>query len=715
MDIENKKILVVDDSEINRVFLEEYLGQIHDYQVLCAEDGKCAIALASSELPGLILLDINMPGMDGIEVCTILKKIPVVDKIPVIFLTTRTKPKDRISGFLSGGVDYMTRPFDNGELVRRIRTHLEMYQLRLSLEEISKSHAQRQKEIKQALSLSNSFLKREDGPHKQILSSLEEGVIKLNQQGFCLFANDAAARVLGYRSPKALIGEVVYSKVPGINKDKTPVANNRDLFNKTIHKRDEVWLRNDGSDFPVEYRGRPLSEGGDLAALVVISFSDISMQKNMETKIQALAYRDGLTGLPNRVVFFEALRQSIDFFKQYQNNFAIFMLDMDHFKEVNDSLGHQAGDEVLCQMARRLQGCAPSPDKVARLSGDEFALIYSDFSSVNDVRIMADGMQQILNKPYSYRNMPLTSSVSVGIYIYNNVNESIEDIMMRADLALYQVKNSCRGTFCIFEDDMLDDMEAEIEISKDFIGLIERNELQVEYQPQIDLRTGGYAGAEALVRWNHPSRGYLLPSAFLPIAEKRGYIKEISDWVLQEVARQASEWRQQGLSFGEISINICASQIASESFEAQIRNIFKQNNIKPRDLVLELTETVQFHTHQRIRKSLQNLTELGVRFAIDDFGTGYSSVKLLKDLHCDKIKIDYTFIEGIENDPKCPDIITALIKLAHVLNMEVIAEGVENIKQAEFLLKNGCYIVQGFYYASSLKAEELERNYFKKM
>lgn len=706
-----KKILIVDDAESNLIFLSELLTYACGYQVICANDGVSALKLAQQELPDLILLDIMMPHMDGLEVCHRLKQLPRVSKIPIIFITVRSDIKDKVAGFLSGGVDYITRPFDSDELIARIRNHLEIYRLRNSLEKMIELRSHDLQEIQSSLDQSNAFLVEYEAPNKQILSLLEEGVIKLNQSGICLSANEAAARILGYVSPEHLIGKYIQCSQHGIKRSKTSLVHQPEVFLKPTYENNAYWIKQNGDLLPVEYRTQPVQTPNNFPQ-VTISFIDISARKAVENKLYRLAYQDDLTGLCNRFAFFELLNMDIERFKKNQTNLAILLLDLDHFKEINDSMGHAIGDKILRLFADQLVQIAPDANKVARLGGDEFVVIISGFYEPEEVNHFCEKMLESINRSYLVEASQIIIKSSIGVFIYHDPQHTAEDVLINADLALYHAKDNNRGGYCLFRNEMLDSLAYELEITQDFIGIINRNELYIEYQAQFDLLSSRYIGAEALVRWNHPKRGLLMPSDFLPIAEKRGYIKEISDWVLAKVIEQIREWRDKQHSFGQISINICAKQLADEHFEEQIRSLILAYNIEPSDVVLELTENVLINTSPRTQNAIQNLANWGVTFAIDDFGTGYSSLQLLKRLHSDKIKIDCEFVANIANDSKSAKIIQALIHLADALDMGVIAEGVEDKVQVDFLVANGCSTAQGFYFSQSLSAAQLERCYF---
>ncbi|MCB1638745.1 MAG: EAL domain-containing protein, partial [Thiothrix sp.] len=343
--------------------------------------------------------------------------------------------------------------------------------------------------------------------------------------------------------------------------------------------------------------------------------------------------------------------------------------------------------------------------------GDEFGLLIRNFNTLDDLEQLARRLIDRIRAPIILPNATVNLSACMGIAILDCYMPHIDDIFNRADMALYKAKEHRQQGYCLFQKEMLDELEDELLLARELPELLENNQLYVEYQPQFAVNDSRYIGAEALVRWNHPSKGRLLPVSFLPIAEKRGFLRNISNHSLKKICEQIHEWKGQHIQFGKISVNICAAQLNDSNFFDEITLLFEEYEIDPNDLVFELTENTLFSTNAQTKQKLSKLIQLGVRFAIDDFGVGFSSMQLLKDLHSDIMKIDKSFIAEIESSEKSRTIIKSIIDLSKNLKMDVVAEGVENRNQLSFLKACGCDSFQGFYQSKSVDAKTLEQHF----
>ncbi len=434
-------------------------------------------------------------------------------------------------------------------------------------------------------------------------------------------------------------------------------------------------------------------------------FRDISERKSAEQKMVELARTDSLTGLPNRIAFLERLQLAFARTKRGHGPFAVLYLDLDHFKDVNDTLGHPAGDELLKAVADRLRGCVRETDMVARFGGDEFAVLQDEVTDVGSAEMLAAKICQAIAIPLSIDGNLLHTTVSIGVVPCREDIDSPDAMLMKADLALYQAKDRGRDQFRIHVEELDQEARERVALGEDLRMAIARDELELHYQPQVELTTGRIIGVEALVRWNHPTRGFLLPDTFIPIAESSGNILQIGQWVIGQTCRQIRVWQDEGIMPQVVAANVSAGQFKlAADLDRIVAECLGKYDIAPDRLELELTESVLMETTQRYNEAFERLRGLGVRIAIDDFGTGYSSLDYLRSFRVSRLKIDRRFVSGSTINPDDAIIIRAVIGLAHELSVEVVAEGVETAEQRAFLISAGCQVAQGFYFGKPVSA-----------
>ena len=445
---------------------------------------------------------------------------------------------------------------------------------------------------------------------------------------------------------------------------------------------------------------------GTLTAIEGI-LNDVTERKRKAAEIAALARTDPLTGLPNRVAFLERLALEFARARRGETSFAVHYLDLDHFKDINDTLGHPVGDRLLCVVAERLAASVRATDVVARFGGDEFAVLQDNVDGNASVERLAAKIGAVIGTPYDLDGNQLRTSVSIGIVPYRSDIANIDAMMMKADLALYRAKSDGRNRFRMHVDQLDDETRERMVIGEDLRHAVARNEFELYYQPQIDMTAGEVVGLEALLRWNHPTRGQLLPDAFISVAETTGSITTIGAWVICEACRQIADWRETGLVPPLVAINLSGAQF---KLAARLDRIVVDNlarfMVAPDDLELELTESVLLETTERHGEVLTALRRAGVRLAIDDFGTGYSSLDYLRAFQATRLKIDRRFIENVTSNPDNAAITRATIGLAQALGIEVVAEGVETSAQRDFLLEAGCRLAQGFLFGKPMPSAQ---------
>ena len=425
---------------------------------------------------------------------------------------------------------------------------------------------------------------------------------------------------------------------------------------------------------------------------------------NANQELQFLALHDSLTKLPNRALLVDRLEQEIQNAKRQGTCFSVLFVDLDGFKQINDAFGHHVGDLLLVEVAQRVRSIIRARDTLARMGGDEFVVL-ANTNEPGDAASLADKLVAEIGRPSVIAGQELRVSASIGIAMYSSGNAEQQDLLKNADAAMYHAKTSGRNGYCFFDASMNDDAQRQMQVLHDLRLAQGQQELVLHYQPKFDARTGRIIGAEALVRWNHPTRGLVPPDQFIPLAEKTGLIVPIGEWVLDEACRQMSEWREAGFNNWTIAVNLSAMQFNHPGLIQMVRDTLERHSLEPRCLTLEVTESTAMRDTQASMSILQQLHEMGVRISIDDFGTGYSSLLYLKRLPASELKIDRGFVCDLAQDADDAAIISAIVALGRTLNLKIVAEGVETAAQQEFLTRLGCSALQGFLLGRPMAAE----------
>lgn len=414
---------------------------------------------------------------------------------------------------------------------------------------------------------------------------------------------------------------------------------------------------------------------------------------------------DKLTGLANRALLHDRLGQSIRFARRSERLVAVLLLDLDRFKVINDSLGHSFGDELLCHAARRLEQAVREADTVARMGGDEFVVLLAEVAGEEDVGPVAKKLLEELTRSFLVGGREITVTASLGISLYPRDGTDSETLVRNADIAMYQAKEE-GDDFRFYSPEMNLRAHETLELEADLRRALERGEMCLHYQPEIDLTSGRIVGAEALLRWQHPQRGMISPAVFIPLAEETGLILALGEWVLTSVCAQIRSWQAQGLPAVPVAVNLSARQFRKNDLAETVRLILHQSGLDPRLLKLELTESMIMQEPPAATATMQQLKRLGVGLALDDFGTGYSSLNYLRRFPVDVLKIDRSFISDVASDPSAAAVATSIVAIAHSLGLQAIAEGVETREQLDFLCRCGCDSCQGFYFSRPVPAEE---------
>ncbi|NOU92236.1 EAL domain-containing protein [Paenibacillus sp. LMG 31456] len=462
----------------------------------------------------------------------------------------------------------------------------------------------------------------------------------------------------------------------------------------------------EGYRVDLDITAAPIQDGAEVNGVIVIG-QDITERKRTEEQIRHMAYYDDMTGLPNRRLFMNRLNESIT--KAISNNqlVAVFYLDIDRFKIINESFGHDYGDMLLLQLGERFTRCISENDFLARTEGDEFALFFSGLAHPNQVIDLAKAIRQVLEEPFSFEQYQLHITASIGVAILSQEEEDAASLTKCADIALSLAKEKGKNNYQVFNTEMKTISLKRLTMENELRKAILQNELILHYQPQMDIISGNIVGFEALIRWSHPEKGMISPMDFIPFAEESGLIVPIGEWVLQEACRQNKLWQEQGYPHMTVSVNISTRQFLQPNLCAQVADVLKSTGLDSSYLELEITESSTMDVDYAIGVLLE-LKELGIKISIDDFGTGYSSLSYLKRFPIDKLKIDQSFVRDIMTDPNDAAIVASIIAMTRHMNLKVIAEGVETEEQLGFLHLNNCNEIQGYFFSRPLPAEQLE-------
>lgn len=539
-----------------------------------------------------------------------------------------------------------------------------------------------------------------------VLASALEAVAVLDQQGRIQTVNPTFSFITGFDADevRGKSPEFLYS----------PPRNGPDCFQRMWDQLQakgrwsgEVWgRRKNGEIYPQWLTLTTVQEGGVVRHVAL--FQDLSEAKRTEERLLYLSQYDVLTGLPNRALLKDRLDQALARAKREAGAVGLMYLDVDNFKTVNDSLGHGVGDQVLQGLAERLESCLGRGDTAARPGGDEFAVILSGVQEVDEVPLAARRVQQVLGEPFMVEGHELYVSVSIGLSLYPSDAPDGDTLLKNAEIAMYRAKEQGRGSFRLFTMAMNQRVRRRLKVENLLRKAIERREFVVHYQPRVDLASGRVLGVEALVRWQRPELGLVPPADFIPLAEETGLIVPLGEWVLLQACRQVRKWRQEGHQDLKVSVNISARQLLwQHDVVMMVESALVDSGLPSQTLELEVTESVIMHNVEGAIAAMRQLKDMGVRLAMDDFGTGYSSLNYLKRFPLDVLKIDRSFIQGVPHQAEDVAIVSGIISLAHNLELEVVAEGVETREQSRFLHQKGCREMQGYLFSPPLAAEAL--------
>ena len=435
----------------------------------------------------------------------------------------------------------------------------------------------------------------------------------------------------------------------------------------------------------------------------------LQILEKQRTQLEYQANHDALTNLPNRILFVDRLNQAMSLADHYKNKIAVLFIDLDHFKEINDSLGHHIGDKVLVEFSKRLSTKIGKSDTISRFGGDEFVILLNDIETLDMITNFIVDIKEIIKEPVLVGSTVLHIEMSIGIALYPNDGVTVSTLLKNADSAMYKAKNSGRNSYSFYDEEMSNKAIKRFSLEMDLREALKKDELVVYFQPQVDAVIEKLVGMEVLVRWEHPTLGFLYPDSFIPLAESSGLIVQLDRIVMKKAILQFKKWSDDGFLPGKLSLNLAIGQIESEDFIAYITTLLTREDCNYHNIELEVTESQIMNNPAKSIQVLENLDKLGISISIDDFGTGYSSLAYLKKLPIKKLKIDKSFIDELPHSLDDIAIAKTIINLCDSLNLEVIAEGVETVQQRDFLVENGCRFIQGYLYSKPLSIEDMTK------
>ena len=681
------RVLVVDDNENNREILARRLTR-NGYTVSVAEGARGLLDRIRDEAIELVLLDIEMPDITGLDALVTLRQAYSAVRLPVIMVTARSQSEDVVKALELGANDYLTKPVDFPVALARVRTHM--------------SHLR----AEEALRLSEER-------YALAARGANDGLWDWNLRDDTVYFSPRWKSMLGY--------------------DDGEIGDGPEEWFERLHEGDRAKVRRsiddhlDGLTPHLEVEARMLHKDGVFRWMLTRGLmvrneagSPLRMAGS-QTDITEGKVADPMTGLPNRLLFIDRLSRLIASSRRHPDAlFAVLFLDLDGFKLINDSLGHAVGDKLLIGLAERLEQSLRHTDTVtrldesftiARLGGDEFAIILGGLREAEDATRVAERLLEELSEPFTIDGKELFSSMSIGIALSTLANEHPEDYLRDADTAMYRAKALGKCRYVVFDTNMRDLITRRLEVENDLRRALERDEFRNYYQPIISLESGAIVGFEALLRWQHPTRGLVEPIEFIPVAEENGLIRDLGWWALAEACRQIAVWRARHPSFASLSmsVNLSVKQFVDPNFGPKLEVLLGEYQLPAGTLKLEITESSIMNDSSAAVSLLSQLKALGVRLAIDDFGTGYSSLSYLHRFPLDTLNIDRSFTGAMQRDERDDSMIArTIMPLAEHLGLDVVAEGVETIEQATLLRELHCKYAQGFLFSKPVTADAVD-------
>jgi diguanylate cyclase (GGDEF)-like protein/PAS domain S-box-containing protein len=693
-----QNILIVDDDPLVLKSLRDLLA-LRGIDTDTAIGGREAIVCLDQKEYDLVLLDLQMPYVNGHDVMRHIKQEQM--NASVIVVSGETSFEAARDACAQGAYDFLRKPYATDELIITINN---------ALNEIS---------LQKQNTLMQDQLRESERIHRYLVNTSPDIIYMLDRDGHFTFINERIEMLLGY-SPKELIGKHYSDLVYQRDIDAARYIFNERRVGTRASSNVEIRLKYkdessrhlfDTRTLPVElssvgmYNSENDARKKNYRGTYGVA-RDITERKIAEETINFQAYHDLLTNLPNRALLRDRLGLAISQAKREQEKLAVMFLDLDRFKNINDSLGHVIGDELLQQVATRLKSCIREGDTLARFGGDEFTLLLPKIGSgKEDISKIAEKINDVLKEPFTINGNELYVSASIGISIYPRDGKDMDTLIKHADIAMYHVKDTGKNNFKFYSTDMRTPYFQNLSLETGIHKALANNEFQLVYQPQINIKSGEIVGVEALLRWEHPEHGLISPAEFISFAEETGMIVDIGQWVLSAACAELKRWRNAGLPEVRMSINMSARQLADKNIVKYVSNSLRDNGVPGHCLEIEITENTIMSDMDSIINKLKNISKRGVYIAIDDFGTGYSSLSYLHKLPIHTLKIDRTFIKEVNMQHTGKSIINTIVAMVKGLNLNVIAEGVETQEQLDYLQEIDCNEAQGFLFCKPLPGD----------
>jgi diguanylate cyclase (GGDEF)-like protein/PAS domain S-box-containing protein len=681
-----KVLLLVEDNPgdarlLREMFSEQGLHNTKLTHVECMSDAEKSLINHAFDI---ILLDLGLPDAQGLG--AVRRAHAAAPRIPLVVLTGMDDESLATQALQEGAQDYLIKgQLDARGMLRALR------------------YAVERKNMEEAL-----FVEKERA--QVTLNSIGDAVVCTDIKGNITFLNLVAEKMTGWTWKEAAGRPMaeVFHILDSVSRE--PMPNLMELAvgqNRTVHlPLNCLLIRRDGFEIPIEDSVAPIHNREGQATGAVVVFRDVSAAQAMALEMAHSAQHDFLTDLPNRMLLNDRVTQAIGLASRHGKKVAVLFLDLDGFKHINDSLGHPIGDKLLQSVVKRLLSCVRSSDTVSRQGGDEFVVLLSEVEQAEDAALSALRMLQTVAEAHSIDQHDLHVTVSIGVSVYPDDGKDAETLIKNADTAMYQAKENGRQSYQFFKPAMNVRAVERQSIEENLRRALERQEFSLHYQPKINLRTGEITGAEALIRWTHPTRGPVSPAQFIPVAEDCGLILPIGQWVLREACKQAREWVAAGLPLATMAVNISSMEFRDDNFLQSVFAILKETGLDPKSLELELTESVLMKRAESAASVLKSLRASGVQIAVDDFGTGYSSLSYLRKFPIDALKIDQSFVRQITTARDDNTIVTAVISMGRSLKLRVVAEGVETQEELEFLQAHQCDEAQGYFFSRPVPPQQ---------
>ncbi len=802
-------ILIVDDQPNNVLLVREIVKDFGD--VLFADSGPLALEIARRVVPDLILLDIEMPGMDGFSVCEKIKTDPLLAEVAIIFITAHVEDHNQLAALNLGGVDFLHKPLNLPIAKARIETHLALRRNTRQLREVQqdlkdivhnvpafisrwdehfcnvfsndidgrwfgipaeKMPGLTLSEVLGELNFSTitphvaallsgkslsiditfvhpnghrlhgqiSLVRRKQKDHHSgflllvtditerkeaelalfdekeririMLNSIGDAVIATDEHGIVNFLNPIAEEMTGWQTAES-IGlpiEVVMPLREGGNGHtlQNPIRLALDEQRIVGMSLNRTLIRRDGIATEVEDSAAPIRDHSGKITGAIVVFHDAGEARAMLTKMTHLANHDALTNLPNRTLLRDRTEQALATAKRDNGRVGLAVLDLDHFKTINDSIGHSVGDHLLQQISIRLKSSLREVDTISRQGGDEFVILSPQIDELEGISLMADRLLKVVSQPFFVDGNRFDLSASIGISVFPDDCDDMESLFRHADGAMFKAKQEGRNRVRYFSVEIEDALKAHLTMTRQIRTGLENCEYEVHYQPKMDALNHRMVGAEALVRWRNRDGKLVSPANFIPVAEQTGLIIPLGKFVLRQACLDAKNWHQMGHRL-RIAVNVSVIQILEADFISVLREIIAETEIEPKFIEIEITESILAQDVVKAQVALEAIKDVGVAIAIDDFGTGFSSLTYLKKFPVDVLKIDQSFVRDMLEDQSDAGIVEAIVHMAKSLNLRLVAEGVETREQADALLALGCVVMQGYLFARPMPVDQLEQ------